>query len=305
MKPIAYNLKGWLKNLVSVKAISAILSSFGSLWLIIEITTFFFGNDSMIVGRLKSIWFIFLLIGIVISISMCKPKNSFISKLNNRDISIELVIGDFFRQEGALIIGTNTTFDTHISRELISESSIQGQFTRIYYGDETQIDKEILHGLNGISSETLSGRRIGKSVKYPIGTTIRLSPRERTAYMLSMANINEYGVASGTFEELKIALSNLWIFISSRGLKENLVIPILGSGFTRLVQSREEIIREIIKSFVAACSESAFCDKLTIIVSPNDIEKHKINIQELEKYIYHICRYTIFANDAIATGKPV
>ena len=154
-------------------------------------------------------------------------------------------------------------------------------------------------------SEILLGDRIGKCNRYLIGTVVRLSPKERTAYMVAIAHINEHGVASGTFEELKQSLASLWSFISQRGLKETIVMPIIGSGFTRLAQSREEIVREIIKSFVAACSESTFCDKLTIIVTPKDIENNKINMNELEKYITHICKYTTFASNSIQTGIPV
>jgi hypothetical protein len=372
-KLMLFKLKSWVKNLISLKAISFILSSFGALWLFLEISSFFLGN-SPITDKLRGFWFLFLIAGIIIAIFRCKPKLSYGGKLNNRDIHIELVIGDLFKYDGALIIGSNTTFDTKISRELISEKSIQGQFTRKYYGDETQLDKEIKIGLqniclfsldsveykqyltdgsvskelreafekNGVKlpgeanivkeddkhwrikdsvkmssykiedsreklniSEILLGDRIGKCNRYLIGTVVRLSPKERTAYMVAIAHINEHGVASGTFEELKQSLASLWSFISQRGLKETIVMPIIGSGFTRLAQSREEIVREIIKSFVAACSESTFCDKLTIVVTPKDIENNKINMNELEKYITHICKYTTFASNSIQTGIPV
>ncbi len=297
-------IKLWAKNLISLKAISAILSTFGSLWLFLEITSFFLGN-SPITDKLREFWFIFLIAGSIIAIFICKPKLSYGCKLNNRDIHIELVIGDLFKYDGALIIGSNTTFDTKISRKLISEKSIQGQFTKKYYGDETQLDTEIKVGLQNITSEMLSGERIGKCNRYPIGTVVRLNPKERTAYIIAIAHINEHGVASGTFEELKQALANLWIFISQRGLKETIVMPIIGSGFTRLSQSREEIVREIIKSFVAACSMSTFCDRLTIVITQEDIEINKINMNELENYITHICKYTTFASNSIQTGISV
>src|SRR5208337_635873 len=102
----------------------------------LEIASFFLGN-SPIIDKLRDFWFLFLIAGIVIAIFLCKPKLTYGCKLCNRDIHIELVIGDLFKCDGALIIGSNTTFDTKISRELISEKSIQGQFTRKYYGDET------------------------------------------------------------------------------------------------------------------------------------------------------------------------
>ncbi|MDY6965641.1 MAG: DUF6430 domain-containing protein [Halobacteriota archaeon] len=299
-----FSLKLWVKSLISLTAIKTISSIFGALWLILEITSFFLGN-SPITDKLRGSWFWFLIAGIIIAIFRRKPKLSYECKLSNRDIRIELAIGDLFKYDGALIIGSNTTFDTKISRKLISEKSIQGQFTRKYYGDETQLDTEIERGLENITPQILSGKGNGKCNRYPIGTVVRLNPKERTAYIVAIAQINEYGAASGTFEELKQALASLWLFISQRGLKETIVMPIIGSGFTRLSQSREEIVREIIKSFVAACSDSTFCDKLTIVVTPKDIENNKINMNELEKYITHICKYTTFASNSIQTGIPV
>jgi hypothetical protein len=303
---IIFPLKYFLKNIISRKLIPSILSSFGTLWLIVEIGTYFLGEASQIITRIKGCWFIFLVIGFFIAITRSRPKLTAEEKLNNRDISIAVTIGDLFKQNGALVISSNTTFDTHISKDGISEKSTQGQFTkRLYYGDEAQLDKDISFALQDIQPEILAGKRIGKNQKYPIGTTVKLNPKNQSVYMLAIANINEYGVASATYDDLKQALACLWLFIGSRGLKENIVIPLIGTGFARLPQSREEIIREIIKSYIAACSESTFSDKLTIVISPSDIERHKIHFNELEEYISHVCKYTVFSNNIEKNGQQI
>jgi hypothetical protein len=303
LREIIFTLKFSLKT-ISKKLVSSILSSFGSLWLIAEVGTYFLGETSSIIISIKEHWGIFLIIGFFIAIIISKPKFTIGGKLNNRDISIEVTIGNLFKQNGALVISSNTTFDTHISKELISEKSIQGQFTkRLYYGDETQLNNDISHALQDIQPVILTGKRIGKDKKYPIGTTVRLNPDNRTVYMLAIANINEHGIASVSYEDLKQALAYLWLFIGNRGLKDNIVIPVIGTGFGRLPQTREEIIREIIKSYIAACSESTFSDKLTIVISPSDVEKHSINLDELEKYIVHLCKYTVFSNNAERNGQ--
>jgi hypothetical protein len=302
---IIFSLKYLLKN-ISSKLISSILESFGSLWLIVQIAEFFLDKTSPFIVTVKKYWFVFLIIGFFIAVIKSRPKFTIGGKLNNRDISIEVTVGNFFKQKGALVISSNTTFDTHISRELISEKSIQGQFTKqLYYGNETQLDNDISHALQDIQPEILTGKRVGKDKKYPIGTTVRLNPKDQTVYMLAIANINEHGVASASYEDLKQALAYLWLFIGSRGLKENIVIPVIGTGFSRLPQSREEILREIIKSYIAACSESTFSDKLTVIISPIDVEKYKINLDELENYIIHLCKYTVFSTNAEKNGQEI
>jgi len=295
-------LRAWAKNLWSVRAVSALLSSFGALWLLISLATFFFA-ESTIPETLRGLWLYFALAGVIIALMMCKPRLSVSCRLNGRDVIIQLAIGDVFDFPGALIVGTNRTFDTRLSRELISVKSIQGAFTRKYYGDdEAQLDAEISAALASEPGMQLTDQRIGKTVAYPMGTVVRLNPRERNAYFVAIADINAHGVASSSFDELKDALAKLWIFVSARGLKEELVMPVLGTGFCRLPQPREEIVRETVRSFIAACAERTFCGRLTIVLSPRDVAEHGISLDELGLFVRHVCTYTEFSR---RPGPPV
>ncbi|MBU2467327.1 MAG: hypothetical protein KKC78_01710 [Proteobacteria bacterium] len=291
----------WTRNLVSIRALASILSSFGSLFLLVKMTDFFFKNIS---PQIQRFWWVFFLIGIAVALFMCRPKLITSCKLKRRDVEIEIVVGDLFKQEGALVIGTNTTFDTKISRNLISDKSVQGQFTKKFFGDEAQLDVQIENSLTGLAYDKLPGDREGKNKQYPIGTVAKINIQHMTAFLVSIAHINRHGTASGTFDELKMALANLWVFIGDRGTKGNIVIPVLGSGFSRLVNTREEIVREIIQSFVAACTSKVLCDKLTIVLSSRDITTHNISIDELSKYLRHICTYTEFSSKGQPVGQP-
>ena len=217
----------------SLQAVSAVLSAFGALWLAVEIATFFFANTKA-PEIIRSLWWVFGSAGVLVAVGLRRPRLTVIQRLKGRDVTVEIAIGDVFSFPGALIVGTNTTFDTRISRELISEHSVQGAFTKAYYGDETQLDAELTAGLRGLQSETLGKERLGKSNRYPMGTVVRLNPRQRTAYFLAIADLNEHGVASASFDGLKDCLAKLWVFIGSRGLREPLVMPVLGTGFCRL-----------------------------------------------------------------------
>lgn len=299
-----YYTKSWGRSLLSLKAVSAVLSSFGALWLGVEIASYFFKGTTL-PSIIQGHWGLFALMGGAIALWICRPALSTSAKLNGRDVIIEIAVGNLFSFSDALVVGTNTTFDTRISRELISEKSIQGQFTKKYYGDEVQLDAELNTGLNGVSYEELKEQRVGKTRRYPIGTVVRLNPKNCTAYFVATAQLNEHGVASGSFEDLRQSLGQLWVFVGRRGLKEPLVMPVLGSGFARLTQPREEIVREIIKSFIAACSEKTFCDKLTIVLSERDVLNHQIDVGVLGAYLRHVCTYTEFAtNGGVRMGTP-
>jgi hypothetical protein len=294
----------WIRSLVSARAATAVLSSFGALWLIVEIAAFFF-QSTAIPQWLRDHWWLFAIIGAAMAIIRCRPKMAVAQKLNGRDVTVEIAIGDVFSFDGALIVGSNTTFDTKISATLIAEKSVQGTFTRRYFADEAKLDIEIAAGLDAGQAQQLSGKRQGKSYRYPIGTVVRLNPKGRTAYFVAIADINEHGVAEGSFERLQVSLAELWVYVGSRGLKERLVMPVLGTGFSRLPQTREQVVREIVKSFIAACSERVFADRLTIVLSPKDVAEHKISLDELSAFLGHVCLYTEFsAGTRGALGAP-
>lgn len=305
MQRIQFWLVAWLRGLLSVRAATAVLSSFGTLWLFVEITAFFFESTS-IPQWLIDHWWMFAILGVLTAVLRCRPKTAVAQKLNGRDVTVEIAIGDVFSFDGALIVGSNTTFDTRISPTLIAANSVQGAFTRRYFADEATLDVEIAAGLDAGKAQQLPGKRQGKSDRYPIGTVVRLNPKGRTAYFVAIADINEHGVAEGSFEKLRISLAELWVYVGSRGLKERLIMPVLGTGFSRLPQPREQVVREIVKSFVAACSERAFADRLTIVLSPKDVVEHRLSIHELGAFLEHVCFYTEFSSGAQrALGSPV
>jgi Thoeris protein ThsA, Macro domain len=304
MRRMRFMLMMWIRGLISARAVTAILSSFGTLWVFIEIAAFFL-QSTAIPQWLRDHWWLFAIIGAVTAIIKCRPRTVVSQKLNGRDVTVEIAIGDVFSFDGALIVGSNTTFDTRISPTLIAENSVQGTFTRRYFADEAKLDIEIEAALNTGQAQHLRGKREGKLDRYPIGTVVRLNPKGRSAYFVAIADINEHGVAAGTFEGLRVSLAEMWVYVGSRGLKERLVMPVLGTGFSRLPQTREQVVREIVKSFVAACSEHVFADRLTIVLSPNDVADYKISLDELGAFLGHVCFYTEFPTHAHgALGAP-
>ncbi len=295
----------WLRGLVSAKAAAALLSSFGALWLFVEMATFILSGTAW-PERIRRGWPWFGGAGLIVAIVLCKPQRTVSCKLNGRDVTISITIGDMFAMSGAFIVGSNTTFDTRISNELIAANSIQGVYTKRYYSDESQLDHALNAALAGQTATKLTGTRVGKDLRYGFGTCARVNPKGRTAYFVAIADINEHGVASSQIEDLKDSLSKLWVYISTRGMKESLVIPVLGTGFSRLSQPREEIVREIIRSFIAACSERTFADSLTIAIAPQDVVKHGIALDCLGAFLSHECRYASFSNNAQpAIGTPL
>jgi hypothetical protein len=101
----------WVINLVSLQALGAVLSSFGALWLAVEIATFFLAGSRW-PDAIKHSWYWFGIVGLLVAAWMCRPHLAVSYKLNGRDVTIAIVVGDIFAFDGAFIIGSNTTFDS-------------------------------------------------------------------------------------------------------------------------------------------------------------------------------------------------
>ncbi len=300
----------WVKKAWSVRALSSMFGVAGGFFLLYRIAALSLEN-TVIPLLLEQYWWFGFASGFAWAFWTCKPQTSIAHILAGRDVTLEIAVGDVFSFSGDLVVGSNTTFDTEVSNRLISRDSVQGQFLTKYYADNhDMLDKDIREQLIDLSGEELAGSRVGKSKRYELGTVVQVHPDRRNpdhrAYLLAIANIKENGVAQGDFEGLKRALAELWLYVGERGAISPLVSPVLGTGFSRLPAKREEVVREIFRSFVAACSDGVFTRRFTVVLGWQDVVEHKISIEELGSFVRHICLYADHSRaDADPIGAPV
>jgi hypothetical protein len=264
--------------------ISEFLHVFGLLWLIVEATSFFATEEAA--SSIKSYWWAFLIGGVAIVIFRLVPTKRFSFKLDGKDITIELVSGDIFKQKGPIVVGSNTTFVTN--PEVISERSIQGIFTKKYFTNHQALN------------DTIRGQITSDRQKF--GTTVTVRANKRTGYFCALADVNENGVAQSNIENIRVSLAELWNYLGSNGEKDILNVPILGSGFSRVSATREELFQEIVKSFIASTSEHTFCDGLRIVVRPSDLRKNDIDLLELASFLKYSCKYSLVESTTIGQG---
>lgn len=158
-------------------------------------------------------------IALIAALIMLAPTVRVSSRLKQRDLTIAIEIGDIFDTLDAIVIGTNCTFDTELTDELISSASIQGQFTKRYYNSPRDLDADIdaRLGHETFRNIPLEEKPRGKQKCYDIGAVAQVTSRGRTAYLLAMAQMNAHGVAHTTIENVRNSMVALWEFISERG----------------------------------------------------------------------------------------
>jgi hypothetical protein len=280
------------KYLFSIrKTTNAILGTLGIIWLLIESTSYF-SND--ISNFIKEHWFWLLLIALVWIIIENWPQTIFTYQLKNRDIKIQLVIADMFKCDGNIVVPINTSFDTSFDNDLISKNSTQGQFTLNYFKEPRFLDTDIQTALTGQQPlEMLPNKNIGNKFKYEVGKIIKLKVKnDKYAYLIAISDINDHGVAHTTFDNVLTCLASLWDFIVHKGDSGEILIPVLGTGRGRILETRETIIKAIVNSFIASTSNGKrFCDKLSIVIHPRDFKEHRIDINDLCDFLKLRCQH--------------
>jgi hypothetical protein len=279
----------WRRTLFSRDTAAAFFSAVGFFWLVTEILAFIVESWK---GQLQSAWPYFFCFAALYTVYRQRPVISRCERLDGTDIRVEIRIADIFSIKAACVISTNTSFDSAVNDHLISSQSLQGIFTGLFYDKPEHLDRDLDEALLHEQSKGERQSKVrGKSKLYSIGTVAKVTPKGQTAYLLAISDLNEHGVAASSFEAVKTALAALWNFVSSKGGYDALAIPVIGTGHGRINTPRDVVIKEIIRSFVAACSERKFSSKLTVVISPRDYHDSELDIYELGDFLKYACRY--------------
>lgn len=286
------------------------LQAFGALWLLIEIIDYFFSDRSW-ASFVKSGWWVFFLVGVCIGAYRAWPKWFVRARIEGTDVVVEVRIGDLFKFDGALIIGSNTTFDTAMEDNTISDTSIQGKFTRRYFSTILELDQKLAAALQTVTpvcTRNEIDKPYGKRLEYELGTVAPLEAQDRKAYFVAVSRLNADRVASSDSNSFLDALPHMWNGIRNRGGMEPLCCPILGSGYTRLKLTRQELVMNIVRSFVVATQEGKLSEKLMVVIHPRDMQQGHIRLENLGRFLEFECVYAQVprsSGTALPVGAPI
>lgn len=250
------------------------------------------------------IFAITLIVGILVIIIANWPKKEYVFNIKNRDIKIRLKIGNILKEKTAIIVPTNSTFDTNMENDFISIHSVQGQVQEKYFKNNINtLDYLMEKELENRQFTELTDRDKSKNKKYEIGTTIEINQNGRRFYFLADSDINSKGKAiNPSTMNITDSLSRLWQYIGEYGHVEPIAIPIIGTGRMGIVKSREEILKYIIFSFVANNTTKKIATELIIYIRKEDIKKYNINMNEIVEYMKYTCKYQYEKLDNMSSG---
>lgn len=279
-----------------------IMSVIGFLTIVITIVEFF-PSLFWISSSLKNQSFLltYIIFSIIYGVIKNVPKNTFIFKINNRDIELGLSIGNIESTRSAIVVPVNSEFDMNLNGSVRSAQSVKSMVIKKYFaGDHNTVEQKISAQL--ATPFYVTQKENGS--KYKLGTTVRIETDDKKKSFYFVVNSHKLNDSRVEAQEdgLSMTLSGLWSYISNYGAKEHISIPLLGTGNGRLKIPREEVYKEIVRSFIASCAGKSYCDRMTIVIKDKDVTKCQINIEGLVDFTKLQTEYADFTKITAPSG---
>ncbi|WP_414940142.1 macro domain-containing protein [Amycolatopsis sp. cmx-11-51] len=202
---------------------------------------------------------------------------------------IHVVEGDLFEQEGNVVIGMTTTFDTEIPH-VIDELGVQAQLlTRIYRNDNRALDDALCAALEDHPVARRfkpEDRKQGKQIAYPLGAVATIMPAVRKLYFcVAYTEMNNRNEARGSVDGIWRSLNNVWDEVRAKGNGDPISIAVIGGGQARISQyfPAQDSIRFIALSYMFASRKEKIASRLNIVVEKRAVRN--LDMLELQAFL--------------------
>lgn len=170
------------------------------------------------------------------------------------NLKLTIQQADLFQQKGVIVIGFNEFFDTHIGDGVVNPKTLHGMFINRYYKDHlADLDRDINDSLIGqgiqpIATNCIRRNSVGKTDKYELGTCALVHDGGKKYVLVAMTHFDEFNKANLNRNEFSKVLGRVMDFVSNIAEDNQIHMPILGAGLSRLNRSERRILNFIIDS---------------------------------------------------------
>jgi hypothetical protein len=276
--------KAWRSSAALFRLGRRFLEVFGLLWLLLEPLALWRPEDLRWGIRGYAL---LALLSFLVSVLWAWPKNTITRKLPASDTRIVIGVGDLLDQRGNIIIGATDVFDTELG-DIISTSSIQGQFQTKFFPHPESLDQAITAALTGITSRHDEQKLRGKKERYDIGTVAMVEAKGNRFFLLAYTKMRNDMRVESDICKLSFSLNQCWEAIRARGQHEPIHMGIIGSSFARIGLSRALLLQFIVLSFLDAERKESLTRELRIHIYEKDADC--IDFVDLESWLSGLTR---------------
>ena len=246
------------------------VGSLGFLWLFVEFTSFFF--TQALVFSDPWLFVTIILISASIAIFRAFPRTAFERHSSYSDVTIQMLVGDIFKQKADIALVTSDHFDTMDEDQQRGRSLKMQMIERLFASNADEVNAQID---SAIDVQKLKGtpnpeKSWGNKVRYPIGSIAPLVAEGSRCYLTVACQITEGTNVEMKKDELWEALSSLWKFIGRDS--SVLAVPVWGAGQSRARASRRTLLQTLLLSFALATREKKVVDRLIVVIYDKEYE---------------------------------
>lgn len=250
----------------TIEYVCGIYALLGFLSIFVSFEGIFSPDEKLLIKIAISILFLFIIF-FIIAVGMmfyCYFKHRIPIICANNGNKLYIQYGDLFgetevinsNERRNIVIPVNRCFDTTVDNIIISEKTLHGQaLARLYkksiYTEKTlnEMLDNLLAQKNYVALNEIS-KPSGKTKRYDIGTTIDLPCNEKEHYLLwALSTFDSSLKAHTTIEEYTLAVQRLIEACNNESEGFPVLIPLVGSGLSRIYKNQSDILDYLIKAF--------------------------------------------------------
>ena len=242
------------------------------LWLFIE-------SLSVLLPRLAPrglVWYVaFLILSAFGGLWRSWPKKRIEFPIPLSDSRFEIARGDLFASDAVAVIPVNEYFDGELG-DHVSEDSVHGKFISRVLGGQTRSFFDLTSKALAMTepAEVGVGRRSGQSTRYEIGTVARLDVSNRRYLLAALTHTDLDSLAgSATVQDLWACLEGIWKAVREHSNGRPAVMPLLGSGQSKIGLPAAHLIEIILISFAYNTKKSKITNKVTLLLQPDRLRE--------------------------------
>ena len=196
--------------------------------------------------------------------------------------SLSIKFGDLFEQSGWKVVGVNDFFDSEVNDIVISSRSLHGFVLRKFWPHNIEDwEAQIEESINEMPIESVE-RAMGKSVRYPIGTTGVGRTHDHNFLFVALTKTDEtnHGT-SATAEVLIRAARGMLAHAREVCGNQPLNIPLMGSELARVNIKKSMLVDLLVAAIQEESQHGRITKEISIILTPD--LKGKVNLKNYHR----------------------
>ena len=194
-----------------------------------------------------------------------------------------------YKGKRAIVVSVNRCFDTIVNDHLVSLNTQHGRVFQKLYEDHRYTPESLNIAISGILARnnnvyeelSLEEKPKGNSKRYNVGTTVDLQIDDKLSYyLLGLSYFDNHLNAHATKADFVLAVQKLIEFCNQNAQGYPVLLPLLGSGFSRTNIKLNDILHYLVDAF--AINKDIINNDFYIVVWEGD--KDRVAIKELRKW---------------------